>query len=221
MTEIDCFTLFKTSQPKTFKAGTTIFAEGDDAQSVMLIEKGRAEIFITSKSGRKSVLAYMGPGEVLGEIAALDGGGRTATAVAASDIAVRVLARDNIMKFVSERPNVATAIIAELCRKARNATDMYAVQTINEGSERLARVLLRLFDKWGADEGAGRRLEERFSQSDIGEFCGLARENVNRLIKSWADEGILKLEGRQLILLDRAALEQLSNLDEDDLNFDR
>jgi len=212
MNAADCMSLFETSQRKIFESGATIFSQGDLGESVILIESGRAEISITSLSGRKSVLAHMGPGEVLGEIAALDGGGRTATAVAASTISARVLARQNILKFVSERPNVASAIIAELCRKTRNATDMYSVQTMSEGYQRLARALLRLFEKWGTEGPSGVRLEEKFSQGDIGEFSGLARENVNRYIKGWVDEGVLRLDGRQLILLDRAALEEIADL---------
>lgn len=215
--EEDFLSLFEASRTTRFQKGVTIFSEGDPGTSVMLIESGRAEVSITSQSGRKSVLAHMGPGEVLGEIAALDGGGRTATAIAASNIVVKVLARDNVMEFVSERPKVATAVIEELCKKTRNATEMYAVQAIHEGPERLARVLLRLFDKWGQSDAKGIRLEERFSQNDIGDFCGLARENVNRLLKSWADDRVLAFEGRQLILLDRDALEILA--DGDDADF--
>ncbi len=205
-------TLFETSQRRTYNSGEMIFSEGDPGESLILIEKGRAEISITSLSGRKSVLAHMGPGEVLGEIAALDGGGRTATAVAASAMDVRVLARQNILSFVSDRPNVARAIIEELCRKTRNATEMYSVQALNEGYQRLARALLRLFDKWGSADPTGVRLEEKFSQGDIGEFSGLARENVNRHIKGWIEDGILQLDGRQLILLNRDALEEIAEL---------
>lgn len=208
----DCMMLFETSQRRTFEPGATIFSQGDPGDSVILIESGRAEISITSISGRKSVLAHMGPGEVLGEIAALDGGGRTATAVAASTMSARVLARQNILQFVSDRPNVASAIIAELCRKTRNATEMYSVQTMSEGYQRLARALLRLFEKWGQASSDGVRLEEKFSQGDIGEFSGLARENVNRYIKGWVEDGILRVDGRQLVLLNWKELEEIADL---------
>jgi CRP-like cAMP-binding protein len=209
----DCEALFEKSHRKVFPTGTTIFSAGELGATVILIESGRAEISITSLSGRKSVLAHMGPGEVLGEIAALDGGVRSADVVAASEISGRVLSRQNILRFVSERPNVASAIIGELCRKVRNATDMYAVQSVTEGAERLARALLRLFDKWGVGkQGEEIWLAEKFSQGDIGEFSGLARENVNRHIKAWSEAGVLRLEGRQLVLIDRDALVALADL---------
>lgn len=206
----DIAAMFAASHRKTYPAGSTIFSEGEPGSTVILIEEGRAEISMTALSGRKSVLAHMGPGEVLGEIAALDGGLRTADAVAASAVTGRVLSRENVMDFVSAHPPVARAVISALCSKVRNATDMYAVQAEPEGSARLARAMLRLFDQWGAASHEGVRLAERFSQSEIGEFCGLARENVNRHVKAWVASEVLRIDGRQLILLDRGALEVLA-----------
>src|SRR6056297_1238912 len=69
--------LFDEGRRVAFSAGQTIFSAGEPGQSLILIEEGRVEVSITSISGRKSVLAHMGPGEVLGEIAALDGGPRS------------------------------------------------------------------------------------------------------------------------------------------------
>lgn len=211
MDSADCRVLFANAKRRSYAAGQTIFAEGEPGNMVMLIEKGRVEVSVTSMSGRKSVLAHMGPGEVLGEIAALDGGTRSADTVAASAVEGLALSRKNILAFVAERPNVAQAIITELCRKVRNASDMFTTQSVTEGGPRLARALLRLFDKWGTTDADGLlRLEEKFSQTEIGEFSGLARENVNRHIKSWMEEGLLRSDKRQLVLLDREALEGLA-----------
>lgn len=207
-----CRALFSDARPATFAAGQTIFSAGQSGTDLILIDAGRVEISVTSLTGRKSVLAYMGPGEVLGDIAALDGGERSADAVAANAVSGLVLSRENVMNFILSRPELAKAVIIELCRKVRNASDMFMTQSIVEGEPRLARGLLRLFEKWGtqADDGTA-ILAERFSQQDIGEFSGLARENVNRQIKAWVDEGILRYDGRRLILLDSDALSDLAS----------
>ncbi len=207
-----CRALFADARPVQFAAGQTIFAAGEPGSNVILIESGRVEVSITSITGRKSVLAHMGPGEVLGEIAALDGGTRSADSVAANKVTGLVLARENVLAFVSERPEIARAVIVELCLKVRNASEMFLTQSVIEGEPRLARGLIRLFDKWGTRSGDGTvLLAEKFSQQEIGEFSGLARENVNRQIKAWTEEGILRNEGRQLVLLDRSALEALAD----------
>lgn len=206
-----CKTLFADARPVEYRAGQTIFAAGEPGATLVLIEEGRVEVSITSITGRKSVLAHMGPGEVLGEIAALDGDTRSADSVAATRVSGRILSRDNVLAFVSARPKVAQALIVELCRKVRNASEMFLTQAVIEGEPRLARGLLRLFDQWGSEgEGGTVLMTERFSQQEIGEFSGLARENVNRQIKMWTDAGMLRNEGRKLVLLDRDALEELA-----------
>ncbi|CAN0589770.1 unnamed protein product, partial [Ectocarpus sp. 12 AP-2014] len=203
--------LFAGARAVSFAARQHIFSAGDPGASVILIESGRVEISNTSLMGRKSVIAYMGAGEVLGEIAALDGGARSADAVAANAVTGLALSRENVLGYISERPELAQAVIVELCRKVRNASEMFTTQSIIDGEPRLARGLLQLFDKWGAEHADGTIvLEERFSQQDIGEFSGLARENVNRQIKAWTQSGVLRSVDRQLVLVDREALEILA-----------
>ncbi len=208
-----CRSLFADGREVTYRAGQTIFAAGEPGATVILIEEGRVEVSVTSITGRKSVLAHMGAGEVLGEIAALDGGPRSADAMAATKVTGRVISRDNVLSFVTGAPETAQAVIIELCSKVRNASEMFLTQSVIEGSPRLAQGLLRLFDKWGEDHSDHTTLlSEKFSQQEIGEFAGLARENVNRQIKAWAQDGILRLEGRHLVLLDRDALEDLAEI---------
>lgn len=211
MTPADHRDMFAQARTKTFSAGQSIFVEGEPGLDVILITEGRAEVSVMSASGRKSVIAQMGPGEVLGEIAALDGGPRSASVVAVGDVSGLVLSRANIMSFVAERPDIARAVIAELCRKVRNASEMFVTRSVVEGGPRLAMALLRLFDKWGAPDGDALVLTQRFSQSEIGDFSGLARENVNRYVKTWTDQGILGQGDGALVLLDLARLARIAD----------
>lgn len=210
MTRDDILALFHQARRKTFQEGQTIFVEGEPGLDVILIESGRVEVSITSASGRKSVIAQMGPGEICGEIAALDGGDRSATVVAAIAVSGLVLSRSNILKFVSERPEVAKAVISELCKKVRNASEMFVTRSVLEGGPRLAKALLRLFDKWGVENGGPCELSQQFSQLEIGEFSGLARENVNRYMKLWISQAVLAQRDGVLVLLDRGRLEDLA-----------
>ena len=89
--------LFKDAKLKSFQAGETIFLAGDPGRGVLLIESGRVEISTMSSAGKKSVLAHMAPGSLLGEIAALDGGNRSADATAATAVVGRFLARENLL----------------------------------------------------------------------------------------------------------------------------
>ena len=204
--------LFATARRVRYAPGETIFSIGDPGTGVILIDTGRVEISTMSVSGRKSVLAHMAPGELLGDIAALDGGGRSADAVAATGVEGRFLPRESLLDHIAAQPDLARAVILALCLKARNATEMFVTQSLPEAEVRLARALLRLFDGWGKDAGDGAvALTERFSQQDLGEFCGLARENVSRQIGAWAAAGLIETRGRQLVLLDRDRLADIAD----------
>lgn len=196
-----------------FARGQTIFGCDEPGETMILIVDGRVEISLTSLSGRKSVLNHLGPGDVVGEIAVLDGGHRSADAVASSDVAALVLHRRDILAFLETRPAALFALVAELCAKVRNASEMFATQAQTDAPSRLARALLRLAARWGETRAGGVLLPSGlFSQTDLGEFSGLARENVNRRLRGWAEEGFVEMTPEGILLRDAAALHEMADL---------
>ena len=198
---------------KSYRKGEMIFARGDEGDSLIVVLSGRVEVSVTAMNGRKSVLDHMGAGAVLGEVAMMDNGTRSADVIAGSKVDALILGRADIKQFLVEHPEAMVAMIAELCAKVRNASDMFENQAQVVANNRLARCLLRFGEKWGKEEADGSvRIEQPFSQADIGEFSGLARENVNRHLKAWEADGIIKIDGRMLVLLDTYALEDIAEL---------
>lgn len=197
----------------SYPAGTLIYGRDAPGETMLVIETGRVEISVTAMSGRKSVLNHMGPGEALGEIALFDGGPRSADAVAASDVRGLVLHRRDVIAFLRAHPDAMLGLVRELCDKVRNASEMFSSQSETDASARLARCLLRLADKWGDPDPDGhRRVPPDFSQSDLGEFAGLSRENVNRRLRSWAAEGLVALGAEGTTLLDEGGLAEIAQL---------
>lgn len=208
LNEADRESLLSRARRVTYQPDATIFARMEPGDALLLIETGRVEISVTSMSGRKSVLNHMGPGEALGEIALLDGGPRSADVTAATQTTVLSLHRREVLDFLRDRPEAMMGLIAELCGKVRNASDMFATQAQTEAPARLARCLLRLVEKWGDDD---LRLRE-FSQTDLGEFSGISRENVNRRLKQWEAEGIVALTPDGIVLHDLPTLEEIAQI---------
>lgn len=198
---------------KTFKRGATIFARGDKGATMFIIEDGRVEISITTINGRKSILENLGPGEILGEIAMFDGGERSADAMASTAVSGLTLSRQEVGAFLSEHPDAAMAIISELCLRIRLTNEIVEAKTGVAASARLSRCLLRLVDKWGVETERGdHKISQPFSQADIGEFSGLARENVNRYLKSWESEGLIRFDGRKVVICDFEGLEEIADI---------
>jgi len=198
---------------KEWKKGETIFHRGDAGTFIILIQSGIAEVSVTSLNGRKSVLNHMRENEVLGEIALLDGGNRSADVVAHTDLTGVVLQHQKLTDFLQDNPKACFAIIEQLCSKVRNASDMFETHAMTSANARLARCLLSFDRKWGRDGDDGARvITQKFSQSDLGEFSGLARENVNRYITAWSRDNLLNFDKGQITLHDLARLKDIAEL---------
>ncbi|WP_136439447.1 Crp/Fnr family transcriptional regulator [Pacificoceanicola onchidii] len=199
------------ARPVHYPAHAQICAEGGDDDSMLLIETGRVEISLTSVDGRRSILAQLGPGDVVGEMAALDGRPRSADAEAAGHVTGLLLTRVQVQTFLQMRPEAALLVIQTLCERLRKTNARLASQAQTDGPTRLARLLCQLFRDWGREETDGSiRMTESFSQSDLGDMTGLTRETVNRNIRAWETKGILRRVDATLILTDVEALEGLA-----------
>lgn len=193
--------LLAMSKPCHYPSGKMIFSKGSAGETMMLIETGRVEISLTSAAGNRSIVAHLGPGDSVGEMAVLLNSERTADALATNDVTGRLLHRGHLMSFLSEHPRTTLGLIADLCRKLQATTEALADLSMSDGGTRLAKVLIGLFDRWGIEEDDGWRLTPPVSQSDLGDMAGLTRETVNRQIRAWEKDGMLRRDGRELILL--------------------
>ncbi|CUH75202.1 Crp/Fnr family transcriptional regulator [Tropicibacter naphthalenivorans] len=206
----DLHALRERATPIHYPANRQIFAMGESDQTMLLVETGRVQISVTSAEGRRSIIAQLGPGDVVGEMAALDGGPRSAFATAAGHVTGRLLTRPALLDFLKTRPEVAISIIETLCQRLRSTNDQLAGLALKNGPTRLARVLAQLFDTWGTQAEDGVLLAGSFTQTELGDMAGLTRETVNRLIRSWDDAGILRREKDKLVLLDADALDDIA-----------
>lgn len=199
-------TLLSMSKPCHYPGGKMIFSKGSPGETLMFIDTGRVEVSLTSASGSRSIVAHLGPGDCVGEMAVLLGSDRTADAMATNDVTGRVLNRLQLMAFLTEHPKTTLGLIADLCRKLQATTEALADLSMADGGTRLAKVLVGLFDRWGEEGEGGFRLKPSVSQSDLGDMSGLTRETVNRQIRAWEADGIVRRDGRDLILVDPDAL---------------
>lgn len=205
--------LLSLGHKRHYGKGEIIFSRGDDGAWALLIEEGLVEISVMSLSGRKSVLNHMEKGEILGEIALLDGQPRSAEAVAASDVTGTLVRREAVVNALKNNNEACFSIIETLCARTRNASEMFELQSLTSGNARLARCLLRVAHKWGQEQEDGSvRVEQNFSQSDLGELAGIARENVNRHLQSWIQADLIQFDKGEITLLEPEVLAEYAEL---------
>lgn len=199
------------SQIKIFKGRQAICRQGEDAENMYVVLSGRVKICTTSHAGKETVLAFMGPGDVLGEIAVLDGGLRTASAITIEESRVLVISRPGFISYLETHPKVALNIIGVLCGRLRKTDQFVEEMTTLQAGPRLAKALLRLAEQYGKPQPSGGMLVDiKLSQANLGAHAGLMRENVNRQLKMWEDEGLLGGEGGMITLFQMEALENIA-----------
>lgn len=202
--------LRKVGHIRTLARGEPLFRQGEPGEFVFVVDEGLIEISVTSAGGRKSVLAHCGPGEVLGEISALDGKPRSADAVAVKPGVGRMVHRSELLGYLAGNPEAMQALIEALCARIRNASDRFATVAITHAGARLASCLLGLAEKWGkADADGDVTIMLAFSQSEIGALAGLARENVSRHLARLTRDGVLSVTEGIIVLHDMDALERM------------
>ncbi len=200
--------LMQHSRARHFPAGSALFYKGDDGSWLYLIESGLVEISLMSVQGKKATLNHLGPGELIGELSALDQLPRSADALALADTDGLVIPKQRLAEVLRNDSDACLEVIRLLCSRVRNASAMFEHRAVAPAAVRLAYCLLTLIRKWGEADGQGaQRLSQQLSQAELGEFAGLARENVNRLLKEWQLLGWLRFHRGELTVLDTEALQ--------------
>lgn len=188
------------------KKGQTLLLQGDPGDMLLILLSGNAKVTMVALNGREITLDYADPGAVLGEIAVLDGGARTASVIALTDGSYLRLTRAAFEAFVERQPGMAWRLMKELARRLRQTNNTIESDRAFASGPRLARFLQRL-TMAGNSEG---RLRLDLSQSDLGSFAGMSRENINRQLSAWADVGIIALEHGRIRILDNTFLTEIA-----------
>lgn len=183
-------------------AGQTIFRKDDPGDGLYGVLAGRVVATVTSPSGKELILNRFGPGEFFGEIALLDGKGRTANAVAREPTGLMFLARRAFLPFLERRPEVAARMIALLCERLRHTTDLVEDAAFRNVPARLAKQLAALALAGGSPAVA-------IGQRELAQMLGVSREIVTRQLGVWQEAGLVELSRGRILLHDRIRLERI------------
>ena len=181
-----------------FSSQTIFMIEGDVADTVHIILEGRVKVFSSEPDGREIVLNICGPGECLGEMA-LDGGLRSASAIALESVSCSVVTRQNLRDAITKDPDTALKIIALLIGRARLATDKIKDLALHDVYQRVTRLLQGL----SHDEAGVSMVSERLSQKEIADRIGASRDMVARVMRELVTGGYVEID-RKAIKLVRA-----------------
>jgi CRP-like cAMP-binding protein len=205
--EIDA--LLKYSRVEHYPVGQEIFAKGSPGDSMMLVMRGSVKISSISLAGKEIVLNIIKAGEIVGEIAVLDGGERSGDAVAMEDCELLVLNRRDFMPFLENHADICLLLIKILCKRLRRTSEQVEDLLFRHLEGRIAKALLQLSEQAGRPEVEGRMLELHLSQSELGNIVGSSRESVNKQLQAWHRAGFIDLAKGSILIRNPAAIERL------------
>jgi CRP/FNR family transcriptional regulator len=198
---------------KHFAAGELLFQEGDCCLGLHIVASGRVRIFKSSASGREQVLAIEGPGSTVAELPVFDGGDYPASAIAVEATEIVFLPREEFRAFCLERPEVALKVLAAVGARLRRLVDLIEELSFTTVRQRLAAQLLRLANSEGRKTPEGLAFELPDSHQEMAHRMGTVRELVSRNLTRLAAEGVLKLDGRHIVVRDLGRLEEMAGED--------
>jgi len=204
--------LLAATTTRKLDARDTLFRKGDPGDQLFAVVEGRLKAVASGADGREIVFALMEPGETIGEISILDAQPRSASVVALEPTVLLSLHRRDLLPFLERNPRVTIRIAELLARRLRRLSEHVEDSSFLTLASRLARKLLRLKDSFGRSTPEGVRIELRLPQQEIGELVGTSRESINKQLRSWSQQDLVRFEGGYVTILDLRALEAVANL---------
>lgn len=195
--ESDLERLVAASSPRRLTRGQVLFIEGEAAEHLYVVVRGRLKVVATSSDGGELVLAVVGAGEPLGELSVLDGAERSADAVALEDVELCCVPAEAVRALLERSPGVALAVARELAGRLRRLTGSAADLVFLDLPRRLAKLLA---SEDGTEDVAG------LGQSEVAARLGVTRQSLNRALQRLQDRGWVEVHRGGVTVLDRPAL---------------
>ena len=176
-----------------YRKDETVYAQGDPADSVFYIHKGKAKITVLSEQGKEAVVALLGPGDFFGEGCLAGQPRRMATASAMTDCVIARMAKADVVRVIYEQPAFSELFISHLLARNIRVEEDLVDQLFNSSEKRLARVLL-LLANFGK-ESKPEPVIAKISQETLAEMIGTTRSRVSFFMNKFRDLGLIAYNG--------------------------
>jgi CRP/FNR family cyclic AMP-dependent transcriptional regulator len=189
----DLATLVSTFRRRNFARGETLVEVGGPGGSVFLVESGRVRISLPGSENREVTLAHLEPGDCFGEMSMLDGEPRSATVTATEDTVVLEGTRDDFMRSLEVSPRIAMSL--------RAANDIIESLSFLDVQGRVARFLLDMGAKHGAETPEGIVVPLPYTRQEMANIVSTSRETLTRVLKNFERLKYIKLQRRKATIL--------------------
>jgi len=202
--------LLELGRTRTYATGDVVFCEGDPSEFAVVVLAGRLKVVSTSADGYDTVLAFRGPGDLIGELSLFDGSPRSATVSALEPAEVVLVTADRFMELMKAQPEVAPVLLRTVVGKLRDADRQRLEFGAYDTTGRVARRLVQLADEHGSNSSGGVRITLPLSQTELAGWTGSSREAVARALGLLRGKGLIATDRRSIVVLDLESLRSLA-----------
>jgi CRP/FNR family cyclic AMP-dependent transcriptional regulator len=193
---------------RSYAPGEMVFTEGDPCAGLFIVSRGSVRIFKTSPGGREQILSIDGPGSSIAELPVFDGGTYPASVAALTASVLLFIAKKDFQSLCLQHPEVALKVIKVVGGRLRRLVGIIEELSFTTVRQRLAAHLLRLAKSEGTSGAEGITIPMPANQQELASHIGTVRELVSRNLSRLQAEGIVRLDGKELVISNLEALRE-------------
>lgn len=204
--EIELSRIASVAVPRSFPEGVRVFHEGDKSDACYVVKSGTFRVTREHPDGRAITLATLETGDIVGELAMLDGEVRSASVeTLGGEGELLALPATDMLSLLERNPEITVKIAGALTRRLRAANERISRQSFQTVPSRVAGVLLQLASE-EADESSGHEVTIRMNQADLAQLAGTSRESVSRFLADLDRAGVVRAGRGRVTIIDSAKL---------------
>jgi CRP/FNR family transcriptional regulator, cyclic AMP receptor protein len=182
---------------RTYAKGAIIVSEGDEGNSLFVIQSGSVKAFLSDENGKEVVLSTQGPGEYFGDLALFDDEPRSASVMALQPCKVMIITKTQLREAIKEDPELGFSLLHGLANRVRVLTENVRTLALLDVFGRLVKTLYML----AVEKDGILVIEQRLTQQDLANRIGASREMVSRIMHDLTQGGYLGVKDRRISIL--------------------
>jgi CRP-like cAMP-binding protein len=187
-----------------------LYLPGDPGRSVFFVVGGRVKVSKVTRDGKELTLAYLGPGDIFGELCLLAGGPREEMAEAVENALVTELDASEFSSLVARHAGLGLGLAKVLAARRRDLESKIERLIFRDVQTKLAELLLDLSNEYGVKDARGTRVTLKITHQEMANLIGSTRETVSLTLSDFRRRGLIQIEGRRVIIADPERLQALS-----------
>ena len=194
-------------RPRRYRRDAPVCYRDDPGEDLHVVVRGHLKVVVLGENGEEAVLSVVGPGDLFGEMALLDGGPRSATVIPLEPVETYALRRQDFLRLLRTSPSAVEGLLEALARTIRRLSDQVTNLMFLDLRGRLVKQLLELAANHGRRVNDGVEIEIELTQENLAGMIGATRARVNNVLVFFESQGVIARRGRRLVILDPQHLE--------------